>query len=209
MLDKTLLGYLSILGEVGEDADPGMVSQDANDSGGWSYGLYQFASAPGSVQAFVAWLQTQGISYGAVLADAGDPGSNQGFVETWQQIAANDPAGFGKLQDDYAKSVYYDAGSAELQNKYGFDIGQRSFVLSQVLMSNCVQHGPEYGAEAFGDGAASIGQQLGSMADAAIVTALYNNKINDPSWSSGDPADRQGLFDRWANERDTALALLG
>jgi len=39
VLDKTLIGYLSILGEVGPDADPGTVSQDPNGSGGWMGGV--------------------------------------------------------------------------------------------------------------------------------------------------------------------------
>jgi len=209
MLNKSLLGYLAILGEVGADADPGMVSDDPNDSGGKSYGLYQLASAPGSVQAFVIWLNDQCRSYAERLAAAGDPTCDQNFVAVWQQIAANDPVGFSRLQDAYVAAEYYAPASDVLLSKYDFDIVGHSLPLKQVLFANAVQHGPSYGAEAFSGGAGSVGCQLGDMSDADIITALYNNKINDLSWSSGAPGDRPGLFARWENERDTALALLG
>ncbi|MDR3563498.1 MAG: hypothetical protein P4N59_18975 [Negativicutes bacterium] len=213
MFDKTLMGYLSIIGEVGLDADPGTVSQDSNDSGGWSYGLYQLASAPRSVQAFITALQQpswpEGNGYGAKLAAAGDPNCDQTFVNTWQQIAADDPSGFGKLQDDYVANQYYVPAATILESSYGFDISGHSLPLKQVLFANAVQHGPKYGAEAFQDGADSIGQQLNALQDADIIAALYNNKINDPYWSNGAQANRPGLIARWANERDMALALLG
>lgn len=212
MLDKTLLGYLSILGEVGPGADPGKVSQDPNDSGGWSYGLYQLASRPGSVRAFVDWLQQQPApwqNYGVVLAATGDPRCDDSFVNTWKNIAAVDPGGFAQLQDDYVAGRYFAPASDILLGRYGFDIVPRSLPLKQVLFANSVQHGPRYGAAAFKEGADNVGRQLGDMADADIITALYNNKINDPAWSSGATALRPGLFARWARERDTALALLG
>lgn len=211
MLDKILLGYLSILGEVGPSADPGTISQNPNDSGGWSYGFYQLASRPGSVQAFVDWLQQQPApwqNYGAVLAAAGDPRCSDDFVNTWKNLAAVDPGGFGRLQDEYVAGRYFAPASDVLLSIYGFDIVPRSLPLKQVLFANAVQHGPRYGAVAFKEGADSVGCQLGDMADAEIITALYNNKIADLSWSSGAPALRPGLFARWERERALALALL-
>ncbi len=212
MLDNTLLGYLSILGEVGPNADPGTVSQNPDDAGGWSYGLYQLSSKAGAVQAFVAWLQQlpqPWKNYGDVLAAAGDPRWDAPFVTAWQNIAAVAPVHFSQLQDDYAAERYFTPAAAILLASYGFDIGPRSLPLKQVLFANAVQHGPRYGAEAFKDGADSVGQSPGDMGDADIIKALYDNKIADPAWSSGSPACRPGLFARWGRERDTALELLG
>lgn len=212
MLDNTLLGYLSILGEVGPNADPGTISQNPNDAGGWSYGLYQLASKPGAVQGFVAWLQQlpqPWKNYGDVLAVAGDPCWDASFVTAWQSIAAIDPGHFGQLQDDYAAERYFSPAVDILVASYGFDIVPRSLPLKQVLFANAVQHGPRYGAEAFRDGADAAGRPLPDMADADIIRAVYDNKIAAPAWSSGSPACRPGLFARWERERDTALALLG
>lgn len=212
MLDNTLLGYLSILGEVGPNADPGTVSQNPNDAGGWSYGIYQLSSKPGSVQAFVAWLQQlpqPWKNYGDVLAAAGDPRSDASFVTAWRSIATVDPGHFGQLQDDYVAERYFAPAADILRASYGFDIVPRSLPLKQVLFSNAVQHGPRYGAAAFKEGADSVGRSLAGMTDADIIQALYDNKIADPAWSSGSPACRPGLFARWGRERDTALALLG
>jgi hypothetical protein len=212
MLDITLLGYLSILGEVGPNADPGTVSQTSGDAGGWSYGLYQLASNPGVVQSFVVWLQQlpqPWKNYGDVLAAAGDPRWDASFVTAWQSIAMVDPGHFGQLQDEYAAERYFTPAAAILLDSYGLDIGQRSLPLKQVLFANAVQHGPRYGAVAFKEGADSVGKSLDDMADADIIKALYDNKITDPAWSSGSPACRPGLFARWGRERDTALELLG
>ncbi len=209
MLDKKLLGYLSIKGEVGENADPGTVSQTAGDAGGWSYGLFQFNSAGGVVQEFVAWLQQQGQDCGAQLADAGDPTCDQSFADMWCQVAAGDPAGFAVLQDGYAKRQYYDPAAARLSAVYGFDIAPRPLPLRQVLFANAVQHGPRYGADAFAEGAAAADKSLASMSDAEIIAALYDNKLNDPAWSAASPELRPGLFARWERERDEALAMLG
>lgn len=208
MISKNLLGYLSIKGEVGEAADPGTVSQTAGDAGGWSYGLFQFNSTNGIVQGFVGWLQEQDNAYGQQLAVAGDPTCDQGFADKWAEIGAVDPDDFAQLQDRYAKMRYYDPGAVRLLSVYAFDIEPRSLPVRQVLFANAVQHGPRYGADAFAEGAASIGKELAAMEDGEIIVALYNNKINDPAWSQASPDLRPGLFARWERERDEAIELL-
>jgi hypothetical protein len=155
------------------------------------------------VESWVKQLLAPYGEYGVQLA----PVCDQSFADKWQEIGQADAAGFSNLQDAYVKGVYFDAAYQNLINYYDFDVSGR-FVLEQVLMSNSVQHGPTYGAEAFADGARTVGKNLSNMADAEIITALYNNKINDLSWMSGAPEDRPGLFARWQNERDMALSLL-
>ena len=212
MLNKQLLGYLSIKGEVGEGADPAAVSQTEGDSGGWSYGLYQLASNVGSVQNFLEWLQQQPepwANYGRVLAAAGDPTCEQSFADKWAEIGTVDPIGFGQLQDAYAKTQYYDAAAQTLLDEYGFDIEPRSLALKQVLFSNAVQHGPVTGAEAFYDGAQLYGANLNDMPDHEIIWNVYEVKIEDPAWTSGAPSCRPGLYARWERERDEAIELLG
>lgn len=205
-----MLGSLSAKYESG--GNPATVAQDSNDAGGWSYGLYQFASAMGVVQDFISWLQNQpqpADDYGRQLASAGNPTCDSSFVETWRQIAAAAPDTFGQLQDDYARTLYFDPGARNLLKWYNFDINSRSNALQQVLFSNCVQHGTRYGSEVFGDAASLAGRELTALADKDIIYNIYEVKLTDPAWSSGSPADRPGLYSRWENERNDALAMLG
>jgi hypothetical protein len=204
------IGALSAKYESGDD--PAMVSQDSNDGGGWSYGIYQFSSAAGKVQDFVSYLEQREQpwkNYGDVLAAAGDPTCDQAFVDEWVEIGTVDSEGFVQLQDDYVKPQYYDPGAQILFDKYEFDIFGRSDALKAVLWSNCVQHGPTYGAEVFQDAANLVGQEINLMSDHDLIYSIYEVKLTDPSWSSGSPADRPGLFARWENEREDALAMLG
>lgn len=191
--------------------NPAAVSQTDGDGGGWSYGIYQFASLAGKTQDFVEWLCRHDVpydEYGRQLAASGDPCCDQSFVDKWQEIGDVDPGGFGALQDEFVKPEYYDAGAQRLLDSYGFDISKRSNALQQVLFSNCIQHGCYYGAEVFGDAANLTGQELNEMSDRDIIHNIYEVKLTDMSWSSGSPELRPGLFNRWQNERIDALALL-
>ena len=101
------------------------VSQDSNDAGGWSYGIYQFASVVGKVQDFVNWLCQRSApcdGYGRQLTAAGDPTCEQAFADKWQEIGNANPEGFAQVQDDYVRPQYYDSSAEILLNKYGFDI---------------------------------------------------------------------------------------
>ena len=184
--------------------DPAAVSQDANDGGGWSYGIYQFSSAAGKVQDFVRYLgqrEQPWKNYGDALAAAGDPTCDQSFVDKWKELGISDSQGFAQLQDDYVKPQYFDPGSQILLDKYGFDIAGRSDALKAVLWSNCVQHGPTYGAEVFQDAANLEGKDINAMSDHDLIYYIYEVKLTDPAWSAGSPADRPGLYARWQNER--------
>jgi hypothetical protein len=194
------------------NGDPAAVSQSDGDAGGWSYGIYQFASAVGKIQEFVEWLCRQSApydGYGRQLASAGDPICDQSFVDKWQEIGNADPEGFAQLQDDFVKPQYFDAGAQILLDEYGFDISGHSDALKAVLWSNCVQHGPVYGAEVFKDAADLAGQNISMMSDRSLIYNIYEVKLTDMSWSSGSPELRPGLFNRWRNEREDALAILG
>lgn len=203
------LGALSAKYE--SNGNPAAVSQSDGDGGGWSYGVYQFASGPGKVQDFVSWLcqhEAPYDEYGKDLAAAGDPCCDQIFADKWQEIGTADAEGFAAVQDEYVKPDYYDAGEERLYEWYGFEISERSNALQQVLFSNCIQHGSYYGAQVFGDAAKLIGKELNEMDDYDIIYNIYEVKLTDLSWSSGSPSLRPGLFSRWRGERNDALYLL-
>lgn len=189
--------------------DPATVSDCCGDDGGISYGIYQFSSTKGVVQKFVEWFQEQPYpynEYGNLLARY-EINSDE-FIAIWKELGNVDPVGFVQFQEEYVKPIYFDVGANNLWERYGFDIRKHSQALQSVLWSNCVQHGDYYGAQVFGDAAEFDGQDLKRMSDAEIIENIYEVKLIDMSWSSGNPALRPGLFNRWRNERQDALAML-
>jgi len=147
-----VLRWLDITGS-GDDPDPslgslskkyesgtngaGTISSGSGDSGGVSYGTYQFSSTKGSAAEFVASLPA------ALKARFGEkrPGSAE-FSATWREIARDDPVGFGKLQHDYIKKQYYDRlVDAVIAACAGFNVNDRSAALQNCFWSTAVQHG--------------------------------------------------------------------
>ena len=192
---------------------PGAIAKNPQDIGGWSYGIYQFASGPGVVQEFVEWLrglEGPARDIGEDLANAGDPRWSERFVETWKQYAETRGEAFTALQEEYAINIYYGTGAQRLADS-GFDISGRSAVLKAVLFSNSIQHGTYWGAEVFKEAAKLSGQDLNKMSDSDIIWWVYQVKLTDLSWSSGCPdVDRPGLLPKWAEwrwnaEREDAL----
>jgi len=205
------LGTLSAKYE--SSGDPGSVSQNPNDAGGWSYGIYQFSSAKGVVQAFVEWLTSTYWGYETLKNEVGDPRNSENFVTAWKKTAEEIPEAFGDVQDQYAVMQYFDPGRERLRN-IGFDPGEHSVALRQVLMSNCIQHGTYWGSEVFKEAEKLSGQPLGNMSDADIIYWVYQVKLTDLSWSNGCPdPDRPGMLPEWAErrwnaEREDALEML-
>ena len=191
---------IGCLSEKYEGGGPATVSTGADDSGGVSYGTYQLATNIGSVAAFVEWLlarQDFCQDYGALLAKF-EPGTVE-FSAEWLALAGTDPDGFGALQDEYVKPRYYDAAATVAQER-GIDTDTMPDALKAVLFSNAIQHGPRNAGELLAD----------SYDDdpAEWIRKIYDVKISDPDWSSGAPDLRPGLFARWENEKQDAIALL-
>jgi len=188
---------------------PATVSDGLHDDGGISYGIYHFSSTKGVVQKFVKWLQEQPYpykEYGNLLARY-EINSDE-FIARWRELGNADTVGFAQFQEDYVKPIYFAVGANNLWERYGFNICQRSEALQSVLWSNCVQHGDYFGTQVFGDAAEFDGQDLNRMSDSEIIQNIYAVKLTDMSWSSGAPALRLGLLNRWRNERQDALAML-
>lgn len=190
--------------------DPASVSCSSGDAGGVSYGVYQFATNCGVPQAFVDWLQEQSepwANYGRVLASSGQPGELT-FSACWKDIGETDPVGFGQLQHDYVKAVYYDNAAQLLREQFGFEIESRSEALKQVLWSRAVQYSAHWMPELFQNAADMAEKSLNEIDDADLIANIYEVNLTDPSWTSGSPSLRPGLFNRFENERAEALALL-
>lgn len=201
------LGWLSEQAESG--GDPSVISDGTGDSGGISYGKYQFSSNMGVVQNFVDWLQQHLPPYGEYGRQLAQYEVNsEEYKAKWQELAEVDHDGFSALQDEFSEPKYFDSGATNLWEKYGFDIHSHSFALESVLFANCIQHGSYYGAEVFQDGANLAGMELNDMSDDQIIQNIYEVKLTDMSWSSGAPDQRPGLFARWERERTIALQMV-
>ncbi len=194
----------------------GSTGKSKYDAGGRSYGKYQFTINSQSINEFAKDLRESGIEKYVELGKM-TPGSKE-FDARWEEIAAQDPYGFGSMQFKFAKKHYYDKGADTLWDGYGFDIGERSFTLKQVLFSNMIQHGPTYGPTAFTDAAAlylgkdpktitrnEVKQALNSMDDEEIIAHIWKCKTTNSEWWSGSPRYEYGLKRRWTLERDDAL----
>ena len=214
------------------NGDPACVSSGAGDLGGVSYGLYQFASNTGAVDEFVAWLcdypDSAYANYGNVLAVHNAGGAS--FDEQWRELGTIDPEGFGKLQDEYVKAMYYDRAAAMLAKKY-YHVEKHSVAMRAVIMSRAIQHGPtgcvelmEYALTTKWKGMNwNLSYIDDKYFDASLIVAIYDALIrecdcaapdNSGVWRSpegfcnGSKSVIYGLRSRFIREKEDALALL-
>lgn len=138
------LGSLSAKYE--SNGNPGTISE-GKDTGGVSYGAYQFSSAYGVPLDFAEWcmLTSDGAFIGNRLKTAYvNDGNRYGdcFNAEWTAIAQESSSKFLRLQHDYTKARYYDVLVAKLEkNVPGFDIDNYTIALKNVIWSRAVQNG--------------------------------------------------------------------
>ena len=142
--EAMLLGSLSAKYE--SNGDPSTIS-DNKDTGGVSYGAYQFASNYGVPLAFVNWCISsgEGVEAGKKLKAAYELDGNKygkNFNAEWKAIAQASPEGFLLLQHNYTKACFYDVVVQKLEkNIKGFDIDNYTIALKNVIWSRAVQNG--------------------------------------------------------------------
>jgi hypothetical protein len=210
---SAMLGSLSRKFESGSGG-PGTVSSGNGDAGGVSYGTYQLTSKDGgSVTEFVDQLPAalKGRFAGLV---AGTPA----FSTVWQAIAAEDAAGFGKLQHDYIKAKYYDVLVASVKAATGFDGNGRSAALQNCLWSTAVQHGAAGGAAIVNAVIAALqaaGAPLANIKafDEQALQAIYaeRGRANGSTlvhFSNNSASVQQSVANRFVRELADALKML-
>ncbi|MBU2700430.1 hypothetical protein Ga0466249_001522 [Sporomusaceae bacterium BoRhaA] len=218
-----MLGDLSKQYE--SNGDPACVSSGCGDLGGQSYGMYQFSSIDGVVDAFVQWTKQQAEplnNYGVVLEESGAVNSAE-FIAKWQELGTIDPIGFGQLQHDYIKAVYYDEAVQNLIDNLGIDVNNHSEALQQVLWSRAVQYSAGNMVELFNDACNIAGQNISNISDYDLIYNIYEFLIQDGNqayqtdnglwhspndWLNGSHDIINSLINRFYNERVEALAML-
>lgn len=214
------------------NGDPACVSSGEGDVGGISYGLYQLSSTVGSVKEFVAWLseypKPEYANYGKILA-MNEINSRQ-FIADWKNIGYIDPVGFGMLQDEYIKEMYYEKAS-KLLCREDFCADKHTDAMRAVILSRAVQNGPS--------GCLGVMKNALLLIDAGeswnlsyvddkcfdrdMIAAIYDFLIGecdsavecaDGIWRStqyfckGSKRVIDGLHNRFVREKADALALL-
>jgi hypothetical protein len=218
-----MLGSLSEQYE--SNGDPACVSYGCGDLGGQSYGMYQFSSTAGVVTAFVQWIKQQSgplSNYGIVLERSGEVNSDE-FIAKWQELGNNDPSGFGQLQHDYTKAMYYDEAVQNIIYSLEFDVNNHGQALQQVLWSRAVQYSPGNMVELFNDACNLAGQDISNINDDNLIYNIYEFLIQDGNqayqkddglwhspnnWLNGSRDIIDALISRFHNERSEALAML-
>jgi len=152
------------------------------------------------------WLKNQNHPYGNILSNAGEPG-NREFSCAWKYLAEEDSNSFLQLQHDFIKEKYFDVAVEKLK-EIGIDILSRSEALQQVVWSRAVQHGVYWITSLFQEAAQLANKNLTDMTDKELIYYIYEVELTDPDWTSGSPSLREGLFNRFRNEREQALSML-
>lgn len=205
-----MLGDLSKKYE--SNGDPGCISSGWGDAGGKSYGMYQLASNTGSVESYIKWLRRNGYWFADKLAEY--PIGSIAFDDTWKFLANSGNRGdFEKSQHDFIKAMYYDRAVAALARAMYHVENKHSDVMRDVVWSRAVQYGAGQIVEMFEAAALSRGYPNLSYVDAEafdaqMIEAIYMDVCSTPEWTNGSPALRRGLYIRFKNECDDALATL-
>ncbi|QJB58011.1 hypothetical protein [Pseudodesulfovibrio sp. zrk46] len=179
--------------------------------GGTSYGKYQIASRPGTMDRFLNYLDDKAPEYSQRLRDSGpaNTGSKQGGMPTaWKAIANEDPARFEKLQHDFIASETYDPARNMILKQTGLDFNNAPPVLREVLWSTSVQHGPTGAARIFGK---VIDQFVGGASDgefnAKLIEGVYNTRKGQ--FGSSTKRVQDAVVSRLNAEKQIALNMLG
>ncbi len=136
----------SISAKYESNGNPATIS-GGSDSGGVSYGAYQFSSKAGVPLTFANWCiySGEGIVTGTRLVAAyrlDEQSYSTHFNTEWTNIASEDSQGFLVLQHKYVKAQFYDVMVSKLSARYSdFNIENYSMALKNVIWSRAVQHG--------------------------------------------------------------------
>ncbi|MBP2629892.1 MAG: hypothetical protein H6Q70_520 [Firmicutes bacterium] len=163
-------GWLHAAHEGGYDT----VSSGIGDRGGVSYGRHQFATNMGTPQGFVKWLQEGGWEVGDLLSH-GTPGESD-FENLWHAAENKYGDAFNKLQDEYAKALYYDNPNSDNAEdmSIALDANKRSKVMQEVVYSTAVQHGRGGQAEVMRRAAGIAGvPNLSYLTDEQAIPYIY------------------------------------
>ncbi len=216
-----LPGAISAQFESGAD---GIAAIGYDSTGGTSYGKYQIASAPGTMQDFVKFLKTEAPDLASRLEKAGPAntgGKKGGMPTAWREIAAEQPERFERLQDAFISKSHFEPALAAVSEKTGLQPTAFSDTLKEALWSTAVQHGPSAASRIFArafdklgslfsGGAQSAESQTASAAklqpqdQEKVIREVY--AIRATQFGSSTKQVQDAVQQRLGRERDLLLA---
>ena len=176
------------------------LSNEANDT---RYGLYGLSSSKKTINAFVDWLSnhsdTAFANYGKSLADDGI--NSEKFIEEWKNLTTVDPGNFGKLQDEFVKTMYFDKAVDALA-KEKFHLDKHSDAMQAVVFARAVQDGVDNCITTFKKACTQLNQPNLSYIDdkyfdEKLINAVYDTLLKDRASET-----------RLSNERSEAVSML-
>ncbi len=172
---------------------------------GTSYGTYQIASRPGTMNEFIQYLAEKAPQYATRLKQAGPVNTNgkTGRMPTvWQQIAHEDPIGFERLQRDFIEQTHYLPACKAIKKRTGFDVNAQPIAVREAIFSTAVQHGAQ--------GAANILEKAlknrKTTSLQGIVQTVYTERMK--CFRSSPLEVRRAVAFRLAQEKGMIMAAL-
>lgn len=202
----TGIGSLAARFESGGD---GVAAVGYDTGGGTSYGRYQIASRPGTMNRFLDFLDSRAPEWADRLRSAGsaDTGSRNGAMpDAWRAIATEDPDRFEHLQQAFIRETHYLPAAQRVFERTGLSVEDRSDGLKEVLWSTAVQHGAGGAAAIFADALASLENKGGEISDDAIVQQVYQERRQRVGGLAAPL--RNALEHRFDSEETLALRML-
>ncbi|MEF2229672.1 MAG: hypothetical protein V3571_01970 [Pseudodesulfovibrio sp.] len=205
--DLSGLGALSARFESGAE---GVGSIGYDKVGGTSYGTYQIASRPGTMDRFLAFLDGKAPQWAQRLRDAGpaNTGSREGGMPAaWKAVADEDPERFGLLQHEFITRETYAPARAMILEQTGLDFDNAPSALREVLWSTSVQHGATGAARIFGRVIDRfLGAEGGGEFNSRLIEGVYDSRMGQ--FGSSTSRVRRAVANRLENEKQIALNLL-
>ncbi|WP_319467299.1 hypothetical protein [uncultured Pseudodesulfovibrio sp.] len=194
-----------------ESGSAGVAAIGYDRVGGTSYGKYQIASKPGTMDRFLSYLDKNAPAWADRLRNAGpaNTGTKEGGMPSvWKEIAAENPTRFEKMQHDFIAGETYIPARDMIFKQTGLDFDNAPPALREVLWSTSVQHGPTGASKIFGK---VINQFVGKTGEVNFNTKLIEGVYDTRKGQFGSSTKRvqQSVANRLNEEKQIALNMLG
>lgn len=207
--NETRIGQLSARFESGNE---GISAIGYDRTGGTSYGKYQIASKPGSMDQFIKFLERENPNIAARLKSAGpaDTGSRDGKMpQVWRSIAQEQAELFEDLQKRFISESHYQPALKGIKAA-GYEVESLSPAMHEVLWSTAVQHGPSGAVRIFTQSANMVGisegQSIGDQEEQQLIKSIY--ELRGTLFGSSTAEIQASALRRMQDEKNLALAML-
>lgn len=153
----------------------------AGGDGGVSYGRYQFNQQYSLPEFMQFCLERQPEEYAVFLqyvgGKANDPciANTDGLDAAWQQLYADQGAGFAALQDEFLLANYYYSVQNGLAELYAINLDQYSAVLKGTVLSTALRNGNTVSTKKRANCLASVtNTYYPGIPEAEWITAIYD-----------------------------------